>query len=152
MLFRSIKTLDNETGLPYYLDTANKAMQITAHRFVASGREEQRKLRNLFYHLRGRQRAIWVATSSTDVTPVGDIVGKTLDIAYINYTGALQKQTGRQDVRIECTGGRIFYRRIVSSAVFYFIIDLVFPNFHHISLMDFPRGFHWLSADGNSTL
>lgn len=114
---RLIKTLDNETGLPYYLDTANKAMQITAHRFVASGREEQRKLRNLFYHLRGRQRAIWVATSSTDVTPVGDIVGKTLDIAYINYTGALQKQTGRQDVRIECTGGRIFYRRIVSSAV-----------------------------------
>ena len=114
---RLIKTLDNETGLPYYLDTANKAMQITAHRFVASGREEQRKLRNLFYHLRGRQRAIWVATSSTDVTPVGDIVGKTLDIAYINYTGALQKQTGRQDVRIECTGGRIFYRRILSSTV-----------------------------------
>ena len=114
---RLIKTLDNETGLPYYLDTANKAMQITAHRFIAAGREEQRKLRNLFYHLRGRQRAIWVATSSTDVTPVGDIVGKTLDIAYINYTGALQKQTGRQDVRIECTGERIFYRRIVSSAV-----------------------------------
>ena len=114
---RLIKTLDNETGLPYYLDTANKAMQITAHRFVASGREEQRKLRNLFYYLRGRQRAIWVATASTDVTPVGDIVGKTLDIAYINYTGALQKQTGRQDVRIECTGGRIFYRRILSSAV-----------------------------------
>ena len=114
---RLIKTLDNETGLPYYLDTANKVMQITAHRFIAAGREEQRKLRNLFYHLRGRQRAIWVATSSTDVTPVGDIVGKTLDIAYINYTGALQKQTGRQDVRIECTGERIFYRRIVSSAV-----------------------------------
>ena len=114
---RLIKTLDNETGLPYYLDTANKAMQITAHRFIAAGREEQRKLRNLFYHLRGRQRAIWVATSSTDVTPVGDIVGTTLDIAYINYTGALQKQTGRQDVRIECTGERIFYRRIVSSAV-----------------------------------
>lgn len=114
---RLIKTLDNETGLPYYLDTANKAMQITAHRFVASGREEQRKLRNLFYYLHGRQRAIWVATSSTDVTPVGDIVGKTLDIAYINYTGALQKQAGRQDVRIECTGGRVFYRRIVSSNV-----------------------------------
>ncbi|KOE30345.1 hypothetical protein D17P3_0310455, partial [Aggregatibacter actinomycetemcomitans D17P-3] len=67
--------------------------------------------------LRGRQRAIWVATSSTDVTPTGDILGKTLDIAYINYTGALQKQTGRQDVRIECTGNRIFYRRIVSSGV-----------------------------------
>ncbi|WP_233113225.1 phage tail protein [Aggregatibacter actinomycetemcomitans] len=114
---RLIKTLDNKTGLPHYLDTAKRAMQITAHRFVATGREEQRKLRNLFYHLRGRQRAIWVATSSTDVTPVGDILGKALDIAYINYTGALQKQTGRQDVRIECTDNRIFYRRIVSSGV-----------------------------------
>ncbi|TYA48255.1 phage tail protein, partial [Aggregatibacter actinomycetemcomitans] len=114
---RLIKTLDNKTGLPHYLDTAKRAMQITAHRFIATGREEQRKLRNLFYYLRGRQRAIWVATSSTDVTPVGDILGKSLDIAYINYTGVLQKQTGRQDVRIECTGNRIFYRRIVSSGV-----------------------------------
>ncbi|WP_233117245.1 phage tail protein [Aggregatibacter actinomycetemcomitans] len=114
---RLIKTLDNKTGLPHYLDTAKRAMQITAHRFITTGREEQRKLRNLFYYLRGRQRAIWVATSSTDVTPVGDILGKALDIAYINYTGALQKQTGRQDVRIECTDNRIFYRRIVSSAV-----------------------------------
>ncbi|WP_233115154.1 phage tail protein [Aggregatibacter actinomycetemcomitans] len=114
---RLIKTLDNKTGLPHYLDTAKRAMQITAHRFITTGREEQRKLRNLFYYLRGRQRAIWVATSSTDVTPVGDILGKALDIAYINYTGALQKQTGRQDVRIECTDNRIFYRRIVSSGV-----------------------------------
>ncbi|OOF65122.1 phage tail protein [Rodentibacter sp. Ppn85] len=114
---RLIQTLDNETGLPHYLDTANKAMQITAHRFIATGREEQRKLRNLFYFLRGRQRVIWVATSSTDVTPTSDILGKTLDIVSINYTGALQKQTGRQDIRIECTGGRIFYRRIRSSNV-----------------------------------
>ncbi|QOF67447.1 phage tail protein [Actinobacillus sp. GY-402] len=114
---RLIKTLDNETGLPYYLDTANKAFQLTSHRFIVTGREEQRKLRNLFYFLRGRQRAIWVATASTDVTPVEDILGQTLDIAHINYTAALKKQTGRQDVRIECTGGRIFYRRIISSNV-----------------------------------
>lgn len=114
---RLIQTLDNGTGLPYYLDTANKAMQIVAHRFIATGRAEQHRLRNLFYYLRGRQRAIWVATSSTDVTPVGDILGNTLDIAYINYTGALKAQTGRQDVRIECTEGRIFYRRIVDAHV-----------------------------------
>ncbi|AKO30309.1 phage tail protein [[Haemophilus] ducreyi] len=114
---RLIKRLDNETGLPYYLDTANKAFQLTNYRFVLSDRDMQRKLRNLFYYLRGRQRAIWVATSATDVTPVGDLLGKTLDIAFINYTAALQKQTGRQDVRIECTDGRIFYRRIVSAAV-----------------------------------
>ena len=33
---------------------------------------------------------------------------------------------------------------------FYFIINLIFPNLHHISFMDFPRGFHRLPTDGNS--
>lgn len=114
---RLIKQLDNQTGLPYYLDTARKAFQVTAHRFVAVGREEQRLLRQLFYYLRGRQRAIWVATASTDVTPVADIKGKSIDIAHIGYASALQKQVGRQDIRIECNDGQIFYRRVVSASV-----------------------------------
>ncbi|WP_245552775.1 phage tail protein [Actinobacillus capsulatus] len=112
---RLIKQLDNQTGLPHYLDTANKAFQVTAHRFIAVGREEQRKLRQLFYYLRGRQRAIWVATGATDLTPVANIVGKSIDIANIGYSSALQKQVGRQDIRIECYDGQIFYRRIIAA-------------------------------------
>ncbi|EHK90597.1 hypothetical protein [Aggregatibacter actinomycetemcomitans] len=114
---RLIKSLDNETGLPHYLDTAQKAFQVTSHRFIAQGREQQRKLRQLFYYLNGRQKTIWIATASTDLTPAAALVGKNLDIAFINYTAILQSQTGRQDIRIECADGRIFYRRIVSSSV-----------------------------------
>ncbi|HHE3721134.1 TPA: phage tail protein [Pasteurella multocida] len=114
---RLIQTLDNETGLPFYLDTARKAFQITSHRFVLQGREAQRKLRQLFYYLRGRQRAIWVATSTTDFTLKSDILVRNLDIAFMHYTSTLKNQTGRQDIRIECTDGSVHYRRIVTSSV-----------------------------------
>ncbi|HDR0690402.1 TPA: phage tail protein [Pasteurella multocida] len=114
---RLIKMLDNETGLPFYLDTARKAFQVTSHRFVLQGREAQRKLRQLFYYLRGRQRAIWVATSTTDVTLKSDILVRNLDIAFTHYTSTLKNQTGRQDIRIECTDGAVHYRRIVTSSV-----------------------------------
>ncbi|PNM03665.1 phage tail protein [Pasteurella multocida] len=114
---RLIQTLDNETGLPFYLDTARKAFQITSHRFVLANREEQRKLRQLFYYLRGRQRAIWVATSATDITLKSDISTKTFDIYFMHYTAILKNQVGRQDIRIECTDGSVHYRRIVTSSV-----------------------------------
>ncbi|SUB36589.1 Uncharacterised protein [Pasteurella multocida] len=114
---RLIQTLDNETGLPFYLDTARKAFQITSYRFVLANREEQRKLRQLFYYLRGRQRAIWVATSATDITLKSDISTKTFDIYFIHYTAILKNQVGRQDIRIECTDGSVHYRRIVTSSV-----------------------------------
>ena len=114
---RLIQTLDNETGLTYYLDTAKKAFQVTSHRFVLSNRAEQQKLRQLLYYLRGRQRAIWIATGATDMTPVSGILGKSLDIAFINYTASLKNAVGRQDIRIELTDGRVIYRRIVEASV-----------------------------------
>ena len=114
---RLMQTLDNETGLPYYLDTAQKAFQVTAHRFVLSNRMEQQKLRQLLYYLRGRQRAVWVATGATDMTPVSGILGKSLDIAFINYTASLKNAVGRQDIRIELIDGRVIYRRIVDASI-----------------------------------
>lgn len=114
---RLIKSLDNQTGLPYYLDTANKAFQMTAHRFIAHRRDEQHKLRQLFYYLRGRQKTIWVSTASTDITPAADIIGKSIDISFMGYTAMLQHQTGRRDIRIECCDGQIYYRRVISSGV-----------------------------------
>ncbi|MGC7559596.1 phage tail protein [Pasteurella sp. PK-2025] len=114
---RFIQTLDNQTGVPHYLDTARKAFQITSHRFLLNGRLEQRKLRQLFYYLRGRQKAIWVATSTTDITPRSDILVKTFDIYFMHYTAILKNQVGRQDIRIECTDGSVHYRRIVTSSV-----------------------------------
>ena len=112
-----MQTLDNKTGLPYYLDTAQKAFQVTAHRFVLSNRMEQQKLRQLLYYLRGRQRAVWVATGATDMTPVSGILGKSLDIAFINYTASLKNAVGRQDIRIELIDGRVIYRRIVDASI-----------------------------------
>lgn len=165
---RLIKTLDNETGLPYYLDTAHKAMQILSHRFVVADREAQRKLRNLFYYLRGRQRAIWVATASTDLTPKSNVTGNYLEIEHINYS-ALKGQIGRQDVRIECAGGQIFYRRIKSVSVVdadterLFLdgepLDIRLPTILKISFLTLSRlesdtvsWVHHTDADGAATV
>ena len=112
---RLIKQLDNDTGLPYYLDTAMRAFALVSHRFVLSGRTAQDRLRRLFYYLRGRQKPVWVATSGSDVTPQGNLSGRTLDIEAVGYTDHLLQQPGRQDVRIELTNGQVHYRHVVSA-------------------------------------
>ncbi|AAP95474.1 hypothetical protein HD_1574 [[Haemophilus] ducreyi 35000HP] len=114
---RLIKQLDNGTALPHYLDTAKNAFQLTNHRFLLDSIEAQHKLRQLFYYLRGRQKAIWVASSTSDLTLANDIVGKNLDIELVYYTTCLLKQAGRQDIRIECTDGSVHYRRILAATV-----------------------------------
>ena len=143
-------------------------MQIISHRFVVADREAQRKLRNLFYYLRGRQRAIWVATASTDLTPKSNVTGNYLEIEHINYS-ALKGQIGRQDVRIECAGGQIFYRRIKSVSVVdadterLFLdgepLDIRLPTILKISFLTLSRlesdtvsWVHHTDADGEATV
>ncbi len=114
---RLIAELDNLTGKVHRLDTAQKTFPVYAHQFVLNGRDEQQKMRQLFYYLRGRQRTIWVSTSTTDFYPVKDLVGKTLDVVHSGYSSTLKNETGRQDIRIELVNRRVFYRRIVSAEV-----------------------------------
>ena len=114
---RLIKQLDNGTALPHYLDTAKNAFQLTNHRFLLDSIEAQHQLRQLFYALRGRQKAIWVASSTNDLTLTSDIVGKSINIELVYYTTCLLKQAGRQDIRIECTDGTVHYRRILAATI-----------------------------------
>lgn len=114
---RVIAELDNQTGKRYRLDTAQKAFQVVSHRFVLSNRDAQRQLRQLFYYLRGRQKPIWVATSSTDFTAVSDLMGTILDVRHCGYTATLRREMGRTDVRIELCNGDVIYRRIITSNV-----------------------------------
>ncbi|MDO4698288.1 MAG: phage tail protein [Pasteurellaceae bacterium] len=114
---RLIAELDNQTGKRYRLDTAQKAFQVVSHHFVLSHRDVQRQLRQLFYYLRGRQKPIWVATSSTDFTAVSDLMGTILDVRHCGYSATLRREMGRTDVRIELCNGDVIYRRIITSNV-----------------------------------
>lgn len=114
---RLLKTLDNGSSLPHYLDTAQKAFQVTSHRFLLDSAESQHRLRSMFYYLRGRQRAIWVATSTSDLILSDDVLGNSIKVQFVDYTACLLKQAGRQDVRIECVNGEIYYRRIQFATV-----------------------------------
>ncbi len=113
---RMIKTLDNGTGLPTYFDTASKAFQLITHHFVATNRDEQQKLRQLFYYLNGRQKPIWVSSSSSDFDVLSDIKGKIFYVKNIGFTETSFNQVGRKDIRIEWTGG-VLYKRIKSATL-----------------------------------
>lgn len=112
---RLISELDNQTGVRYRLDTAERAFQVIEQQFTLQGRDEQRRFRQLCYYLRGRQKPIWVSSASTDFYVVDDVVGHYLDVSYTGYSARLLQQSGRQHIRIACLDGRIHYRRIVSA-------------------------------------
>ncbi|WNY75977.1 phage tail protein [Pasteurella multocida] len=114
---RLIAELDNQTGIRYRLDTAQIAFQVIRHQFILYGRDEQRLFRQLCYYLKGRQKPIWVSTSSSDFYVVDDIRGSAMDVAYTGYSSMLFQQTGRRDLRIECVDGTLYYRRILSADV-----------------------------------
>lgn len=113
---RMLKELDNNSALPHYTDTANLAFRLTAHRFVLSTRAEHNAFRRLLYALRGRQKAIWVASGASDLTLYGDMHGRYVDVENIGYSANLFKMTGKQDIRIECADGSIHYRRIYNAS------------------------------------
>lgn len=141
---RLIAEYDNQTGKRHRFDTAKTTFQLRSHRFIVKGRDEQNLLRRAFYYLNGRQKPIWVSTSSTDVTPVGDLLGKSVDAVNCGYSTMLQHQIGRQDVRIETYDGQVIYRRILAASVIDnnterlgFDGDSIVVKQHHIAKISF---------------
>ncbi|MEC5319045.1 hypothetical protein VSX61_08855 [Brenneria populi subsp. brevivirga] len=113
---RLLAELDNDTGIPYRLDTAGRSFIIQSHTWLAVGRSQQHQLRCLLYWLRGRQRPVWVGSQATDMVAVADIANQTLDIESIGFTDSGGALPGRQDIRIETTTG-VYYARITASAI-----------------------------------
>ncbi|RLM23669.1 hypothetical protein BIY29_10230 [Brenneria alni] len=113
---RLLAELDNDIGIPYRLDTAERPFIVQSHAWLAVGRERQRQLRCLLYWLRGRQRPVWVGSQATDMIAVADIANQTLDIESIGFTDSGGALPGRQDIRIETTTG-VYYTRITASAI-----------------------------------
>lgn len=113
---RLLAELDNDTGIPYRLDTAERPFIVQSHAWLAVGRAQQHQLRCLLYWLRGRQRPVWVGSQATDMVAVADIANQTLDIESIGFTDSGGALPGRQDIRIETTTG-IYYARITANAI-----------------------------------
>lgn len=117
---RIIETLDNQTDLPFYLDTAGQGFSAVSHRWQAVGRAQQAVLRKFFYALKGRWKAVWLPTWSADITILTDSPNElvsALDIEFIAYSKYGLNTPGRRDIRIEMRDGTVISRRILSSAL-----------------------------------
>lgn len=115
---RLIQTLDNNTGRFLKVDTAKAAFQVFQYAWMTYGRQQQANLKNLFYVLRGTQKAIWIPTFSDDLTVLSTSSGtaNSLSIAFCGYTRFSLNQLSKRDIRIELKNGQILYRRIIAAA------------------------------------
>ncbi|MFB5082474.1 hypothetical protein [Raoultella sp. C349492] len=107
--------LDNEYGIPYRTDTAGRAFVMQQHVWSEIGRTAQARLRGQLYHLRGRQRAIWVASQARDFIPVG-ASGSTLAVAVAGFS-EFGVVPGRRDLRLQLADGTRIYRRILTATL-----------------------------------
>nr|WP_318382480.1 hypothetical protein [uncultured Enterobacter sp.] len=106
---RLISELDNDIGIPYWLDSASRPFPVQLHRWSVWSRVEQTALRAIFYWLNGRQRPVWLPSQCSDLIAIDDIVGPIL---YVEYAGISIKgpQSGRRDLKIETYSGNYFAR------------------------------------------
>lgn len=78
---------DNNTGIPYRTDPAERAFQIQGHSWIKIGRQEQAEFREFLYWLRGRQRALWLPSFNEDFVAARNsaLASTNLDIQKIGY-------------------------------------------------------------------
>ncbi|MBP8005342.1 MAG: hypothetical protein KAZ18_00340 [Acinetobacter sp.] len=115
---RLFQTLDNNTARFLKVDTAKAAFQLYQYAWMTFGRQQQASLKNLFYSLRGSQKAIWIPTFSDDLTVTSNSVStaNSLTVKWCGYTRFALNELGKKDIRIELKNGQILHRRIVAAA------------------------------------
>lgn len=97
---RMAVTVDNDIGIPYLADEANRAFTIQLHSWMAKGRQEHAELRSMLYRLRGSSQAVWLPSFNQDVqlSRAADSADDTLDIVKIGYDYTGGAITGRNHV------------------------------------------------------
>ncbi len=107
--------LDNLSGRPLLVDSANASFSLFQYRWFLTGSEQHQDFYAWLNLLNGRQKAVWLPTFSDDLQLIKAISGTRLEVANCGYTKFGQGQNGRQFVQIELTNGERLYRKIVLS-------------------------------------
>lgn len=109
--------LDNLSGRPLLVDSANASFSLFQYRWFLHGVEQHQQFYAWLNLLNGRQKAVWIPTFSDDLQLLNAIqsAGKTFDVAYCGYTKFGQNQNGRQHIIIKLKNGQNIYQKIVSS-------------------------------------
>lgn len=114
---RFLDALDNDIGLPNYVDTANRPFEHSGHAWKVQGRSEHARLRGLFYFLAGRRQVVWKPTFAQDLEPTATIAANATSmlVAYTGYTRYSQGRAGKRDICIQRIDGSRLYRRITGA-------------------------------------
>jgi hypothetical protein len=109
--------LDSGLSTPRLSDIGERAMPMSAWRWLGLGRAEEARMRRLLYFLAGRQGALWLPTHADDLTVIDIAAGSSaaLDVAWCGYTRFGAAHPGRRDIRVELRDGAILLRRITAA-------------------------------------
>ena len=115
---RKMSTLDNQVGIPKFLDMGGLGFTTQQYRWALAGRAAYAEFRRTLYMLRGRWKSFWLPTFMQDMTISQDIASgdnfiRIKEMGYTEFGGAVK---GRKNIRIELTDGTHLYKEIVSSA------------------------------------
>lgn len=114
---RLLEMMDNRRDNPRMGDSAGVAFTAQGHRWLVHGREQQARMRSLWYFLRGRFKSVWIPTHSQDlivngIHAPGSLLLQVRNTGYVKFG---KMQPGRKDIMIILRDGRAFFRRIMEA-------------------------------------
>lgn len=115
---KTMEQLDSGTGYVKNTDISGNTVTTQMYRWSVYGNVANNELREYLYHLRGRQRAVWVPTFNQDMIPVEDLVAGSADITIENIGYAeygLKTLDGRKDIRIETFDNKVIHAAITNA-------------------------------------
>lgn len=97
---RALFEQDAVSGIPYFLDPADRAFVAQRHRFLLAGRQERFEFCQFLYRLAGRLHSLWVPTYNIDaIVSAAAVSGATaLDIEKIGLELVGGPAAGREHI------------------------------------------------------
>lgn len=116
---RIMEELDQQIGLVGRYDVAKRAFPTQFYNWQARGREQGYKLRQFFYRLNGRQKAVWMPTFNQDVQLARPLlnIGVSLNVRQIGYAMTGGAKPGREHIMMKGNDGANHIVQISGTAV-----------------------------------
>lgn len=114
---RLLQIVDNNSGLPLYVDTASLGFTAQAHKWQMHGRDQHTLWRSFFYYMAGQWRSVWVPTFAADLVPVDRAIAgnTTIDVEWVGYSRFGVGQPARRDIMITMKDGTQLFTRILDA-------------------------------------
>lgn len=116
---RRVTVFDNATGLMRQISRTDMSFRVSERRWSTKSRADLRRVRGLFYALRGQQGSFYHPTFAHDLTPVDDLSSGavTMDVTNTGYSDYVQDRHPLDWLRVVKTDGTTIVREIVGSSV-----------------------------------